>query len=332
MLWPVSVLLLLNSIKFCFCFSFTNRYIDDIFFTWNESEEKAKAILEAANKFHTNIKLTYTIGKIVPFLDILLSNQNGILHSSVYHKPAAQPTFLSFLSDHPRHVFRNVVQTALMRTIRYSSTFDAFNIEQRQIRLKLLYNGYVVMEYIDRKMNLKSYCFRYPSTYINTQFQHFFDQYLPTSSSFPTLIPFIDEHQFFLVRQKLLAQPTRQQAEVAKRLGDIEITNPVVLNGLGVAQPNPQPIPLVTMKRKDNKFSSTLFVHCKHEARLAGVKRNLHKIHDDIFKNTAFGDIRLIVGHRNNPDIDYELSRKCPPSYLLKDQPKRKSKYFYVND
>jgi len=187
------------------------------------------------------------------------------------------------------------------------------------------------MEYIDRKINLKSYCFRYPSTYINAQFQHFFDQYLPTSS-FPTLIPLIDDEQhFFLIRQKLLAQPTRQQAEVAKRLGDIEITNPVS-NGLSVAtRPNPQPIPMVTVKRKDNKFNSTLFIHCKHEARLAGVKRILHEIHDDIFKNTAFGDIRLIVGNRNNPDMDYELARKRPPSFVLKDQPKKKSNYFSMD-
>jgi len=118
---------------------------------------------------------------------------------------------------------------------------------------------------------------------------------------------------------------------VAKRLGDIEITNPVS-NGLSATRPNPQPIPMITVKRKDNKFKSTLFVHCKHEARLAGVKRNLHKIHDDIFKNTAFGDIRLIVGNRNNPDMDYELTRKRPASYLLKDQPKKKSKSFSVND
>ncbi|CAF5004758.1 unnamed protein product, partial [Rotaria socialis] len=60
-------------------------------------------------------------------------------------------TILSYLSDHPRHVFRNVIQTALMRAIRYSSTFEAFNIEPRTIRLTLLYNNY-------------------PSIYINEQF------------------------------------------------------------------------------------------------------------------------------------------------------------------
>ena len=83
---------------------------------------------------------------------------------------------------------------------------------------------------------------------------------------------------------------------------------------------------MATVKPNDNKFDNTLFIHCKHEARLEGLKRHIHEIHDSIFKNTDFGDIRLIVGHRNNPDIDFELCRKRPPTYILKDQPKNKSK------
>ena len=122
-----------------FCFA-SLRYIDDVLFTWNGSEEKAKELLEEANTCHPNIKLTYQIAKSLPFLDVLISNNDGILSSLVYHKPSAEPTILSFLSDHPRYVFRNVIQTALTRAVRYSSTFEAFNIEQRQIRLQLLYN------------------------------------------------------------------------------------------------------------------------------------------------------------------------------------------------
>ena len=97
-------------------------------------------MLEEANKFHPNIKLTYMIGKSIPFLDVLISNNNGILSSSVYHKPSAEPSIIPFISDHPRHVFRNIIQTALIRAIRYSSSFELFNIERRSIRLMLLYN------------------------------------------------------------------------------------------------------------------------------------------------------------------------------------------------
>ncbi|CAF4129464.1 unnamed protein product, partial [Rotaria sordida] len=52
--------------------------------------------------------------------------------------------------------------------------------------------------------------------------------------------------------------------------------------------------------------------------RLEGVKRHIHEIHDDIFKNTNQVEKRLIVDHRNNPNIESELTRKRPPSSLLK--------------
>ncbi|CAF4647001.1 unnamed protein product, partial [Rotaria sp. Silwood2] len=116
------------------------RYIDDVFFTSNQTEEKIKQLLDAANNFHPNIKLEYTIGKSAPFLDVLVKNNNGMLESSIYRKPSAQPTVVSFLSDHPRHVFRNVIQTALTRAARYSSSFEIFNNERRAIHSMLLYN------------------------------------------------------------------------------------------------------------------------------------------------------------------------------------------------
>ena len=76
----------------------------------------------------------------MPFLDIRVSNRNSVLEPFVYHKPATETAVLSLLSDHPRDVFRNVIHTSLMRDIRYSPTFEAFNIERRHIRLTLLYN------------------------------------------------------------------------------------------------------------------------------------------------------------------------------------------------
>jgi len=90
---------------------------------------------------HPNIKLDYKIGKTLPFLDILLTNNNGILFTSVYHKPTAEPYVVPFLSDHSRHVFINIIQNNLKHALKYSSTFEAFNSERRYIKLMLLYNG-----------------------------------------------------------------------------------------------------------------------------------------------------------------------------------------------
>ncbi len=126
----------------------------------------------------------------------------------------------------------------------------------------------------------------------------------------------------------MLAQSKRKPAEVAERVAEIESINNG-LHVLNVGEMSTRPTTIVTVKRKDHKFKNTLFIHCKHEARLEGLKRYIHEIDDSIFKNTDFHDIRRIVGHQNNPD--YDLKRKRPPAFLLKDQPKKKSKYFSID-
>jgi hypothetical protein len=126
-------------------FTYNHRYIDDIFFTSNESIDIIQKRLKDANQWHKNIKLQSQIGISVPFLDVLLTNNQGVLHTTVYHKPSAEPYVVPFLSDHPRHTFANVVQTALVRAIRYSSTFETFIKEQITVELMLLYNGFVFL-------------------------------------------------------------------------------------------------------------------------------------------------------------------------------------------
>ncbi|CAM4840032.1 unnamed protein product, partial [Rotaria magnacalcarata] len=103
--------------------------------TWNRPEEELRKFLDDVNTWHPNIKLDYKIGRSLPFLDVQLTNNNGILSTSVYHKPAAEPYVTPFISDHPRHVFINIIQTSLARAIRYSSTREAFNCERRYIKL-----------------------------------------------------------------------------------------------------------------------------------------------------------------------------------------------------
>ena len=96
--------------------------------------------METVNQRHPNIKLTHEIRNIVSFLDVRIEKKHEELITSVYHKSASEPYFVPFTSDHPRHVFGNVIQTALLRAVRYSSTLELFGHEMRDIRLMLLYN------------------------------------------------------------------------------------------------------------------------------------------------------------------------------------------------
>jgi hypothetical protein len=160
--------------------------------------------------------------------------------------------------------------------------------------------------------------FSYPSTYINKQFQEFFADYLSSSWS-SSLLPFInDEDNFLLLRQKILAQPTTKQAEVAISAASVDITRN---QQNGVME--------TSIKRNKDKFQKNLFVHYTYEKRLKGLAREIHAIHDSLFQNTIHGTVRLIVGNRNNPNIVYELARKRPSSSLIKD-PLKKSRIYLI--
>ena len=78
----------------------------------------------------------------LPFVDARIEKKHNQLITSVYHKSASEPYVVPFGSDHPRHMFGNVIQTALLRAVRYSSTTELFGHEMRDIRLMLLYNRY----------------------------------------------------------------------------------------------------------------------------------------------------------------------------------------------
>ena len=85
------------------------RYIDDTFFTSNNSIDTVKKMLKKTNQCHPDIKLTSTTDNPNSFLDVQIKNNGHNLITSVYHKEAAEPYVVPFKSDHPRHVFVNII-------------------------------------------------------------------------------------------------------------------------------------------------------------------------------------------------------------------------------
>ncbi|CAF5107801.1 unnamed protein product, partial [Rotaria magnacalcarata] len=98
-------------------------------------------MLDEASNFLPNIKLVRQIGRSVPSLNVFIQNSNGALITAVYHKEAAESYVVPFGSDHPGHVFRNTVVTAITRGVRYSTTLSQFEEEIRQMKLMFFYNG-----------------------------------------------------------------------------------------------------------------------------------------------------------------------------------------------
>ncbi|CAF1494838.1 unnamed protein product [Rotaria magnacalcarata] len=180
------------------------RYIDDIFMTTNEPEHKICQILDKENNKNVNIKINYQIGISVDFLDVTIQNVNNRLRTVLYHKLAAEPYILPFTSEHPRHILRNIPCTAILRAAKICSDVNDFNVEQHNIMISLLLNGY-------------------PPKCIDKCFQHFFKLNAATS-----VLTDLNERTYQHLHQKLLRQPTRREKQLNIRLIDL-IEAPTVL-------------------------------------------------------------------------------------------------------
>lgn len=161
--------------------------------------------------------------------------------------------------------------------------------------------------------------FRYPSNYINKQFYRFYSKYNSQCSS---ILPLIESEQFTNLRHTIRAQPSIKQIQINKSAANVD----VILNQMDqtmVFQQTTTDSRYLPIKKQENKFKNNLFIHCLHEGRFHGLQRHIHDIYNSFYQNTPAGEIRLIVGHRNNPNLEYELSSKRPPTYILKNQPKQ---------
>ncbi|CAF2079602.1 unnamed protein product, partial [Rotaria magnacalcarata] len=210
-------------------------------------------------------------------------------------KPAAEPYVVPFISDHPRHVFENIVQTSLRRAIKYSSTFQLFNDERRYIKSTFLYNGY-------------------PSSFIDKIFRKIFSGYISSRS----FLPFIDnEDQFLHMRIALSGQPSRQQSQVEMRIATLTTDNEHLIEELDKKHEF-----TIQEKKKPKEFQNKLIIHYTHEKRFNTRKRDLHRIFQETFANTSILETKLIVGNRNQKSTLKELIRKRPRQAILKNKAK----------
>jgi hypothetical protein len=162
------------------------RYIDDVFMTSNLPLDQINLLLDEANNRDENIRITRSIDTVVQFLDVSVENKQGRLRTTVHHKPAAEPYIVPFLSDHPRHMHRNVINGALLRAVRLCSDEVDFDEERLDIELMLLLNGY-------------------PPRFVSYHFKRFFEK---NSAAYAEL------------HHTLIQQPTRRERELEASSND----------------------------------------------------------------------------------------------------------------
>ncbi|CAF4870281.1 unnamed protein product [Rotaria sp. Silwood1] len=129
------------------------RYIDDLFIMSNVHADILKGLVKFWNRLDNNIVFSEFIGHTAEYLDVKLENRGGKLVSEVYYKPSYEPYFLPFTSIHAQHIKKNIPYVALVRAIRYSSSYDTFKREETHICMSLLLNKYplqFVLEQFER--------------------------------------------------------------------------------------------------------------------------------------------------------------------------------------
>ena len=113
---------------------FYKRFLDDIFGVWNHGRENLDTFLKILNSHHPGIKLTAVIeANSIDFLDVTVFKgpslrQKGIFDTKVFFKPTDTHQLLHKASFHPRHTFRGILKSQIMRFYRIctqKSDFDS---------------------------------------------------------------------------------------------------------------------------------------------------------------------------------------------------------------
>lgn len=119
------------------------RYIDDIFLIWTHGLTKLNEFIAHANTFHPTIRFTNTTSTThIPFLDVMITLQEGTLHTDLYSKPTDTFNYLHWSSCHPQHTKRSIPYSLAFRLVRICSTEEALTLRLEQLTSHLTSRGY----------------------------------------------------------------------------------------------------------------------------------------------------------------------------------------------
>ena len=124
--------------------AFWKRFIDDIFFLFQGSEEDLKRLMDYMNSLHPSIKYTFEYSRShVPFLDtIVYLDSSRKLQTTLYRKPTDRSCLLHNSSHHPRHVKESIVYTQALRYCTIISEDKNLEHELKELCKILLARGY----------------------------------------------------------------------------------------------------------------------------------------------------------------------------------------------
>lgn len=135
--WQQPILLYQNQHEiFASCFN-------DLFFTWNESEEKLQHLLKSMKIKHPLIKYDINIQtKQIHYLDTQIYYNNDYFETYVYHNWKYEPYILPTIYQSSSIIPLNILRHTLIRAVLCCSQLEDFQHEQQYIEYAFLFNGF----------------------------------------------------------------------------------------------------------------------------------------------------------------------------------------------
>ena len=109
------------------------RFLDDIFIIWPHSKDDFNIFFQILNSHHKSINLKASLNKNeIHFLDVTIFKgqkfaKEGILDTKVYFKPTNSRQLLHKKSYHPKHTFKGIIKSQILRYYWICTNVGDFN-------------------------------------------------------------------------------------------------------------------------------------------------------------------------------------------------------------
>ncbi|CAM4962832.1 unnamed protein product [Rotaria socialis] len=119
------------------------RYKDDIFFTWNHSENDLHTFLHKIKEtYDDEIHMNISYGRSIDYLNIYVENRIGQLYTRVYHPHGQSKLILPYVVGHPKMNHRHWFQSALIRAVQLCTLYEDFYRECLYLQMSCFVSGY----------------------------------------------------------------------------------------------------------------------------------------------------------------------------------------------
>ncbi|CAF3184474.1 unnamed protein product [Rotaria socialis] len=118
------------------------RYNDELFFTWNKSEQRLQDILHVANQQWLTLQMRLCLSSSIHYLDIILSHTSGQFKAQVALHSETEHYSLPYVFGHSVQSYVKLFQAALLRIARCYTDINQFAEALGIIQLSFRYNGF----------------------------------------------------------------------------------------------------------------------------------------------------------------------------------------------